>query len=73
MNVRAVVREVLEATVDEVPADDAQPFAIPSLALVQVLEALEEKLELRFAAKDLANARLDSVEHIARFVVQRLS
>lgn len=73
MNVRAVVREVLEANVDDVPADDATPFVIPSIALVQVLEALETKLELRFAAKDLAQAQLDSVERLARFVVQRLA
>lgn len=72
MALREEIREVLDEHLDAVPQSDAAPLHVPSLALVLILEALEVKYDLRFSAKDLAGAKLDTVERLVAFVQARL-
>lgn len=72
MALREEIREVLAEHLDAVPAGDSAPLQVPSLALVLILEALEARFDLRFSAKDVAGAKLDTVERLVAFVQARL-
>lgn len=61
--VRALLAEVADA-----PATDAAPLAIDSLALVQLVESLEDALQIRVAAKEVTRENFGSIDAIVAFL-----
>lgn len=67
MTPREHVRALLADLADVPVADDA-PLVLDSLALVQLVESLEDALEIRIAAKDVTPANFGSVAAIVAFL-----
>jgi acyl carrier protein len=63
-DVRAVVAEHADV------ADDDAPLAIDSLTLVTLIEALEDRFDVRVAARDVLPAHFASVSAIAEYVAR---
>jgi acyl carrier protein len=61
------IRALLADFADAPPTDDA-PLAIDSLALVQLVEALEDEGSIRIAAKDVTREHFGTIDAIARFL-----
>ncbi len=66
----AQVREIV-AEIQAVPADDALPLEMDSLGVVMLVEALEDKLELRVSAREVVPENLGTVAAIAAFVARK--
>ena len=62
-DVRVLVRELAD-----VPGDDAALLEVDSLTLVQIVEALEDRFEIRVAARDVVPACFGSIAAISAYV-----
>ncbi len=52
----------------DVPATDDAPLAIDSLALVQLVEAIEDEGQIRISARDVTRENFGTIDAIVRFL-----
>ncbi len=68
---RAAVRALVAERRDP-PASDEEPLELDSLALVELVEAVEARWDLRVAARDVLPENWDTIARIAAYVEGKL-
>lgn len=66
--VRAIVSEHAPA-----PDDDGSPLELDSLTVVVLIEALEDRFEIRVAPREVTPERFASIAALAAFIEQKVA
>jgi acyl carrier protein len=67
MSVKDELRAILADHVT-VPEDDLAPLELDSLAIVQIVEAIEDRYEIRIAPRDVTARTFGTLSQLARLV-----
>lgn len=71
MNIRADLQEILSTYTDV--AGDETPLELDSLAVVQVVEAIEDRFAIRIAPRDVTPAHFATLESLVALVSARVT